>query len=53
MEDFNFVMNSPAALEHPSASSEDGGNVSRQFFNLLKAFGHFWVASKNIISFLM
>ena len=51
MEDLNFVTNSPAALKHLSASTEGGGNLSRQFFNLLRTFGHSRLASKNIISF--
>ena len=53
MEDLNFVKKSPAAVKHLSASTEDGGNVYRQLFNFLRAFGHSWVASKSIISFLM
>ena len=53
MEDLNSVINSPAALKKFSASNEDSGNVCTQFFNFLKAFGHSWVALKNIISFLI
>ena len=39
MEDFKLAVNSPAALKHLSAFGEDGGNVFRQFFNLLGIFG--------------
>ena len=41
MEDFNFVINSPAAPKHLSASSEDGGNVFRQFLIFWEFLGGF------------
>ena len=39
-EDLNFVINSPAALKHLSASTEDGGRVFRQIFSFLCTLGH-------------
>ena len=45
-EDINLVINSPAALKHLSASTEDGGRVLRQIFSFLSTLGHrFYVAS--------
>ena len=38
-EDLNLVINSPAALKHLSASTEDGGRVFRQIFSVLSALG--------------
>ena len=53
MEGFNFVINIPAALKHLSASSEDGGNVSRRFFILLRAFGHFlWLQKTSFLDMI-
>ena len=37
----SFLINSPATLKHLFAFTENGGNVSRQLLNLLRAFGKF------------
>ena len=39
-EDLNVVINSPAALKHLSALTEDGGRVFRQIFSFLSTMGH-------------